>query len=561
MTSPTPQQVAKSFDHATDAKKYAKKVVSGKIIAGKWTKLACQRFLNDLASKKWKFDTDKVNRVCRFLELCPHVKGTKALNRFSLESWQRFIVANLYGFVDKTTGFRRFNRGLIFVARGNGKSFLMSALGIYAAFFDGEHGSDVYSAATTRDQARIIWQTSQAMLQAMPELTKKAGIEPAQLSLYQKSSNSSFKPLSSDANTLDGLNPYMVLVDEGHAISRGLWDVLETAMSKRDQPLMICISTAGFDTSSVGFELESYGKRVLEDLTEDERLFVLVYESDEEDILSEKAWMEANPNYGVSVSKQSLADMAKKAATLSSFRNAFITRHLNRWVNVRDAWLNLNKWDACSKQLNLEDFEGQECYVGLDLATRNDITSKCLVFPSFKNGKRHYDVFWTNWLPEVAIQESRNASYAGWALDNHIIQVEGDTIDFGQIRDSIIEDVKRFNVREVCFDPWAAAQLAQELGAQGIQMVEVRPTVKNFSPSMKELEASVLDNRLSHDGNPAVRWMVGNVTVKPDAAGNVYPAKGKGEQKIDAAVSLISALTRAMATDITPVSFKVKWIG
>jgi phage terminase large subunit-like protein len=355
------------------------------------------------------------------------------------------------------------------------------------------------------------------------------------------------------------LNPYVALIDELHAVTRGMYDIMETAMSKRDQPLMLSISTAGFDTSSVGHELHAYGKRVLEGASSDDRLFILIYEADSEDIMSERAWEEANPNIDVSVSRSSLRDMAKKASQLSSFRNAFITRHLNRWVNVRDAWLNLNKWDECTTTRSIEDFEGQPCYIGLDLSTRNDITSKVLVFPSFADGVRRYDCFWTNWLPEVAIQESRNASYSGWAIDGHLTQVEGDTIDFANIREAIQEDCQRFQVQEVCIDPWNAAQLAQELGSQGIVVVEVRPTMKNFSPAMKEMEAAVLDKRFGHNGDPAVRWMVGNVTVKPDAAGNVYPAKQKGEQKIDAAVALIASLSRAMTADVVPTDFKVKW--
>lgn len=550
----------KQTDHSAVAKKYARDVTSGKINAGKWTKLACQRFLDDLDRKDLVFDKEAVGRACRFIELCPNIKGSKALEPLKLTGWQVFIVANVFGFKFKKSGFRRFNRAITFVARGNGKSTLAAPIGIYASFFMGEHGADVYSAATTRDQAKMIWGTAQAMLRQMPELTKKAGITVEQHAIHQEKSNSVFKTVSSDFNTLDGLNPFVVLIDELHAVTRGLYDIMETAMSKRDEPLMMSISTAGFDTSSIGHELHAYGKRVLEGATQDDRLFFITYEADTEDLLDEVEWEKANPNLDVSVNRLSLRDMAKKAATLSSFRNAFITRHLNRWVNVREAWINLNRWDEDATDLRLEDFEGKDCFIGLDLSTRNDVTSKCLVFPSLKDGKRHYDVFWTNWLPEVAIQESRNASYAGWSYDGHITQVEGDTIDFGQVRDSIIEDCKRFRVQEICFDPWNASQLAQELGAQGIVMVEVRPTVKNFSPAMKEVEAAVLDGRVHHDGNPAVRWMVGNVTVKPDAAGNIYPAKQKGEQKIDAAVAMFSAMTRAMNAEVATSDFRVRWL-
>lgn len=560
MIQPQTEIQKKQVDYYAIAKKYAKDVTSGKIMSSEWTKKSCQRFLDDLENKIWKFDKDKVGRCCRFVELCPHIKGSKALSRLKLSPWQVFIVANIVGFVDKTTGHRRFTRAIVSVARGNGKSFLMSAIGLFFAFFDGEQGADVFSLATSKDQAKLVWSTSQAMVRAMPDLMKKVGVDAGQNSITQEKTNSTFRPLAADYGNLDGLNPYVVVIDELHAVTRGLYDVVETAMSKREQPLMISITTAGSDTSTVGYELTSYGKQVLGGLQDDDRFFFLLYEAESEDVLDKDEWTKANPNLNVSVSEQSLSDMAKKASTLSSFRHAFITRHLNRWVNSREAWLNLQKWDDCKKEMKLEDFEGRECFIGLDLSTRNDVTSKCYVFPDFgSDGKRTYHVFWKNYLPEVAIQESRNASYSGWALDQHITTIEGDTIDFNQIQEEILEDQKRFNVQACCFDPWNAAQLAQGLAAEGVVMVEVRPTVKQFSPPMKEMEAAVLDKRLFHDGNPAVRWMCGNITVKPDAAGNVYPSKTTGNNKIDAGVALISALSQAMMANIGGEKLYATW--
>jgi phage terminase large subunit-like protein len=550
----------KQFDHAADAKRYATRVVSGKQHAGKFEILACKRFLKDLESKQYEFDKNAVNRCCRFLTLMPHVKGAKATQHFALSSWQRFIVANVIGFKDKFTGFRRFNRAIVFVARGNGKSFFSSALSIYMTFFDGEFGADTFSAATTREQAKIVWGTAQQMLRQMPELVKSAGITVEQNGIYQEKSNSVFKPVSSDASTMDGLNPYLVIIDELHCVTRALYDVMETAMSKRDQSLMLSISTAGFDTSSVGFELHAYGKRVLQEVTEDERLFILIYEADEEDILSEKAWEEANPNIDVSVNRKSLRDMAKKASTLSSFRNAFITRHLNRFVNTREAWMRLDKWAQCASNINIEDFERRPCVIGLDMSNRNDITSKCYVFTEQKDGQLHYTAFWKNYLPEVAVQESRNASYAGWVADGHITTTPGDSIDYAQVQEELIEDSQKFPQMEIASDPWNTVQLSQNLANYGIQTIEMRPTIKNFSPAMKELQDAVLSGRFHHDGNPTVAWAVGNITVKPDAAGNIYPAKPHGNSKIDPGVALIMAIARAMVNQPNTSPLTIRWL-
>jgi phage terminase large subunit-like protein len=548
---------AKSF-YAV-AVKYARDVCDDKIVAGKYVKLACNRFLNDLDSGKWDFDKDAVERACKFLQALPHIKGSRGT--LVLQPWQVWFVASVVGFKDKVTGLRRFSRVIAFVARGNGKSFLCSGLALYFSFFDGEKGADVYSLATTREQARIVWATSQAMMRALPELTSKFGIEVGQHSITQQSSNSSFKALSSDFNTLDGLSPYVAVIDELHAVDRGLWDIIETAMQKRQQPLLISISTAGFDTSSVGFEISSYIRSILDGVREDDRMFGVIYEADDDDVLDEDNWNKANPNLGVSVQLEAMRADAKKASTLSSFRNAFITRHLDRWVNAREAWMRMDKWLQCaSNRLVLEDYVGRPCVIGLDMSNRNDITSKCYLFTEQRDGQLHYSAFWKNYLPEVAVQESRNASYAGWVADGHITTTPGDSIDYAQVQEELIEDSQKFPQMEVASDPWNTVQLSQNIANYGIQTIEMRPTIKNFSPAMKELQDAVLSGRFHHDGNPAVAWAVGNITVKPDAAGNIYPAKPHGNSKIDPGVALIMAIARAMVNQPNTSPLVVRWM-
>ena len=549
----------KVTDFAKVAKKYARDVISGKIISGRYLKLACERFERDLLDKRWDFDKKEVERACRFMELLPHVKGNKG--NLKLQPWQVWFIANVVGFKDAETGLRRFSRAIAFVARGNGKSFLASGLALYFAFWNQEQGADVYSLATTREQARIVWQTAQAMMRARPDLCEKFGIEVGQHAIIQASSNSSFKALSSDYNTLDGLNPYVCVIDELHVVERGLYDIVETAMQKRTQPLLMSISTAGFDSSSIGFEMASYGKSVLDGVREDERFFIVIYEADSDDVLDEDEWARANPNLGISVQVAAMRADAKKAATLSSFRNGFVTKHLNRWVNAREAWMRMDKWAECKSDIQLKDFEGQVCVIGLDMSNRSDITSKCYLFTSMDSqGRRCYTAFWRNYLPELAVQESRNASYAGWVADGHIVTTPGDSIDYAQVQEEIIQDRDLFSQMEVCSDPWNTVQLSQNLDAQGIQTIEVRPTVKSFSPAMKELQDAVLSGRFRHDGNPAVAWAVGNITVRPDAAGNIYPAKPGGNAKIDPGVALIMALSRAMVAPTFGGPMIVKWV-
>lgn len=546
------RQKGKGNEFPKIALKYARDVVSGKTVACKYTVKACQRYLDDIDAGAWKLDKEKIGRVCRFMELLPHIKGSKALTKLKLEPWQVFILANIFGWVDKSTGLRRFNRAITFVGRGNGKSFLASGIGLYCAFFDHEPGSDVFSLATTREQAKLVWSTAQAMMRAMPDLREKAGIEVEQHSIFQKESNSSFRALSADYGSLDGLIPQLAIIDELHAVTRGLWDIVETALSKRSQPLLLSISTAGFDSSSIGYEMATYVRQILDGVVKDDKFFGIIFEADKEALDDRNEWVKANPNMGVSVVESSIAEMAKKAMHLSSFRSAFITRHLNRWVNSRSAWLKMEKWDAAADpEMRPEDFASDPLYIGLDLSSRSDITAKCRLFKiDGPDGKAHFRAFFTLWLPEAAVEESRNASYAGWVHDGHIQVIPGDTISFNEIQESVIEDARSTpGFKEVLYDPWSALQLAQNLEASGIVAIEVRPTRQAFSPAMKELEAAILDGRFKHDGNPAVRWCMGNITVRPDAAGNIYPAKPEGTAKIDPGVALIAALSRAYLVD------------
>lgn len=542
---------------------YVQGVASGSIATSKLTVLCFKRFLAELEKSRndptypFLFDEAQASRALRFFRLLSHVKGDIAGQQLVLHEWALFFAVNIFGWRIRATGARRFRQAYTFIPRGNSKSTTLSAVSLYEAFGTGKQ-ADVFSLATTNQQARIVWGDASAMMRAALPLKKKLGVDCLAHSIIQTRTNSSYRPLASDATSLDGLNVSLAVVDELHVVSREVFEVISTALGKRESSLLISISTAGFDTSSVGREKYLWCKRILENEVTDDLTFALIYECPEGlSPYSEEAQRAANPMYGSSVRPEVLKQAAMQAQQMPSARAAYLVKHLNIWMDSRSPWIDMSKWDACADDtLKREDFQGQPCWVGLDLATRSDITAKVLVFPQPReDGNTEYIVFCDSYLPEAAIEDGRNSAYRGWELEGWVKATPGNITDFAFIREDLVKDSRLFQIREACYDPWQATQLATELQAQGVMAVEVRQTAKMLSEPMKAIEAAVLQGRIKHDGNKALRWMVSNVVCRADAAGNVFPRKENDAQKIDGAVALITAMARAVVADgVNPYS-------
>lgn len=536
------------------ANKYIDDVLSGKVSACALVKAACQRQKNDLERLKnhplYEWVPDKGARVCRFIECLPHVKGDKAKRGelFKLEPWQCFILTTVFGWRRKDTGGRRFKRSYVEVPRGNGKSALSSGVGLYCLAADGEQGAEVYSAATTREQSKVVWETAKQMMQKRPDFALTLGVEVSMYSVFKKDTHSKFLALSREANNQDGLNVHCAIIDELHAHkTRETYDVIETASAKRSSPLIWVITTAGTDTSGICYEVRNYVKKVLEGL-EDESQFGIIYTTDEGDDWTNPAtWAKANPNWGVSVMPDAYAALAFKAMQTPSAQSNFKTKHLDVWTNADIAAFDMRAWDQCGDpKLKIEDFAGQECMVAVDLASKIDIASKVRVFTKEIEAKLHYYLFVTCYLPEARVNDGSNAQYSGWEIEGWLKTTPGDVLDFAAVKDDLMRDSKDFKLREVSYDPWQATQMAQELTAEGLTMVEVRPSVQNFSAPMKEFDALMREGRIHHDMNPVMRWMVSNTVAHTDAKDNVYPRKEKPENKIDGVVATLMALGRAL---------------
>jgi len=534
-------------------------VVRGRIPACKWVRLACQRQLDDL--KRWakrgpfEFDEDVAGEWCRFVELLPHIKGPLAGENLRLEDWQCFIITTVFGWMRRGTRHRRFRRAYNELPRGNGKSALSSGLGLKAAFADDEGGSEVYSAAVTRDQAKIVFAAAQHMARRRPDMCRALGIEVLAHAIAQVSTASTFQAVASESNALDGLNIYLAIIDELHAHrTRDVYDALETGTGKRPQSLLWTITTAGSNRAGICYEVRTYATRVLAGSVKDESFFAAIYTADDsDDWTQESTWRKANPNYGISVMPEVIAQLCAKAMEMPAAQASFKTKHLNIWVNADQAWMDMLKWRACGDPgLAVEDFAGEKCWIGLDLASKTDFACRALLFERIIAGVAHYYLFLRHFLPEDAVHEGRNSQYQGWEIAGRITTTPGAVLDFSAIEADLLECFAQYAVQEVAYDPWQATQLATRMAEQGATMVEYRNTVANFSAPMKELDALVRSGRLHHDGDPVLEWMVSNVVCHLDAKDNIYPRKETAANKIDGVVAAITALGRAIAVPAVP---------
>jgi phage terminase large subunit-like protein len=550
---------------------YARSVVAGDVVACKWVKLACQRHLDDLErftgeDSPFYFDDDAANRVCDIVERFPHIKGVwaQARKKLELEPWQTFILIVVFGWMCTATGTRRFRVAYIEVARKNAKSTITSAVGNYLTACDGEHGALVVSAAATQKQATLLFADAQAMCRKEPGFLQRFGVEVLAHVITQPGTASKFEPVSSEYSNLDGLNLHGALVDELHAHpSRGLWDVLETATGSRAQPLLWAITTAGLNRASVCYDQHQHTIDILSKRLVDESYFGIIFTLDEgDDPFDEEVWPKANPNYGVSIYPESMRATAKRAQQMPSALNAWLTKHCNVWVNADTAWLPSGAWDRCvDLGLTLDDFAGQPCYIGIDLAFRNDIAAIVFAFPPVK-GRDWWAVFGKHYLPEDTVQRSENTHLQGWESTGDLVATPGVVTDFSYIVNDLADFTARFNAIEIALDPAGTGPLHALLDNAGIKTprVEVRQSAANMTPGMIELEGLVLGKKIRHDGDPVLAWMFSNVVAHRSDGGNmVQPRKETDDRKIDGVVALIMCISRSIKTP-APYEGQILWV-
>ncbi|MFZ2738080.1 MAG: terminase TerL endonuclease subunit [Burkholderiaceae bacterium] len=404
------------------------------------------------------------------------------------------------------------------------------------------------SLATTRDQARIVFGDAQSMARADRSFRSAFGVEVNAHNINVIKTGSKFEALSAEGSTLDGLNIHFGCIDELHAHkTRTVYDVVETGTGKRDNSLLWVITTAGSNRAGICYEVRTFVTKLLNGVFEDDSQFGIIFGLDEtDDWTTEEALIKANPNWGISVRPEVLLPLQAKAMQMPSAVNNFKTKHLNEWVNADTAWMDMRAWDRCADAaLDIEAYTGKPCWIGLDLASKTDIAALVMVFEHTEIAGA-FAVFGKYYLPEDTVNAAGNSQYPGWMNAGRLTVTPGNVIDFSWIEADLGDMVSRFSIQAVAFDPFQATQLSTRMMSEGLPMIEVRPTVLNFSEPMKTLEALVLQGKLIHDGDPVLGWMASNVVAHLDVKDNIYPRKERPENKIDGIVALIMALSRAI---------------
>lgn len=531
---------------------YARAVIAGRSPACKWVRLACERHLADLDTGHERglwWDQDGADHAIQFFEFLRHSKGKWNDEPFVLSPWQAFIVGSLFGW-KRADGLRRFRIAFVEVPRKNGKTTLAAGIALYLFVCDGEAGAEIYSAATKKDQAKLVFEDAKAFVGRSPDLS--AVIERWKHSLQIPAARSKFEALGADADSLDGLNPFVAVCDEIHAWkSRDLWDVLLTGMGAREQPLALPITTAGDFSDSIYNELHTDVEQVLEGVVSDDEVFGYIATTDAEDDWREpRAWAKANPNLGVSLREEELATVIKRAERQPSSQNKVKRNRLNIRTAALDAWLRLDLWDKCGAKWDEGELAGRECFGGLDIANTSDLAAFTLAFPwGMDKGELVYRLKCWFWCPNDTDEptgEKLRRKLFPWVQAGFVEFTDGNTIDLGRIESVVKECAERYQLKAVCYDPWNAGATAQALEAAGIEVAKFVQNANNFNEPCRVFERAVAAGRLLHAGNPVLRWMASNCVARTNGAGYVMPDRKRSRDKIDGIPASVMALAGEM---------------
>jgi phage terminase large subunit-like protein len=524
---------------------YAESVITGKRAACKWERMACQRHIDDQKRGVFYWDEVAAGKAIKFFAQLRHYKGAHAGHSFELQPSQQFMIGSIYGWKTHEGGPRRFRYAYIEIPRKQGKTTMSAGVGIMGILE--EPGAEVYSVATKEDQAKIGWRDGRAMIKGSPGLTEMLSMRVKEIRFDNR--ESIWRPLGSDSETLDGLNPSLALMDELHAwSSRDLWDVIDDGMGARLQPMIFQITTAGSNKFGICMEQRRHTCSILEGTVTDDHYFGIIFTIDEGDDPHDPAtWHKANPLLGVAKTLEFMQQQSDMAKMLPGKLNAFLNKQLNVWTEQEVRWLSPHAWDDCAGEIEESSLVGESCVGGLDMAATTDISALVRYFPSSTGAP---DIIVpTFWIPEDTIQERSRRDrvpYDQWAKEGIVRATPGNVVDYDRVRADILEMHEQTPFIELAYDPWNLTQLATQLQGDGVVVVPFRQGFASMSPAAKELEKRLLGKTMNHGGNQVLRWMAGNVAIEQDAAGNIKPSKRKSTERIDGIVALTMAIGRQM---------------
>jgi len=555
-------------DPATD---YATRVVAGEVVAGGLVRLACERHLRDLADggdRGLYFDPHAAARVFRFFGFLRHTEGAFAGKRFALMPWQMFIVGSLFGWRHKRGGARRFRTAYVEVAKGNGKTPMAAGVGLYGLTADNEAGAQVFTAATTRDQAAIAYHDATNMAAASPEIAARISFSASGMAVVP--TRSFFRPVSSEKRGLDGKRVHMAIIDELHEHASAIVvDKMRAGTKARRQALIFEITNSGYDRNTVCYAHHELSSRILSGIISNDSWFAFIAALDPctacaaagrtapnddcadcDDWRDERVWVKANPGLDTILPRAYLREQVAEAVAMPSKEN--IVRRLNfcQWTEQAVRWLAMTDWDACPKQTpGEEQLRRRICYGGLDLSTKVDLAAWALVFPPAPDDPNWVFVL-RFFVPADNVRgrvERDHVPYDSWIRAGYITATPGNVCDYDVIENRIVADAKYFRgLQEVGFDPWNATHTANHLLAGGLKLIETRQGTATMSEPSKEFEAILRAKKINHGGNPVLRWNASNVSLKRDHNDNYMPDKERSTERIDGIVAALIAMARAI---------------
>jgi phage terminase large subunit-like protein len=536
------------------AERYAAAVTAGTITAGQWVTLACARHARDKARASadrrcpFIWSPSHARAACAFLERLPHVEGDWSSATLRLQPWQCFLIASLFGWRQRAQPERRrFTTVYLEVGRKNAKSTIMAGIALYHLLHEQERGAQVVCGATTGSQARIAFGIAQRMVQRSPAL-REAGLQAFANAII--TGDGTMKPVNAKASTQDGLNPSCIILDESHAQTFALHDVLKSAQGARRNPLLLCPTTAGYDLLSVGYALRTTVTKVLQQIFEADHVLGLIYTIDEGDDWRDPAvWPKANPMLGITPTREWVTQYCLDAQQTPGLEGEFRVKVCSEWLRAASAWLSITQWDACADPtLRLEQFAGRRCWIGGDLSQSDDIAALALVF---ERGEELCAIV-RGYLPRDVVEARARTvpEYRAWVARGDLVLTDGNFVDVGQIEADLRGWCKTFNVQAIRCDQYGSAGLVSNLERSGHKAAILDKNKKSFTPPSRELEARVKGRRFRHDGSSFLRWQAGNVVVSRGVDDSLLPKKDHPESpnKIDA----IEAILLALSAWITP---------
>lgn len=489
----------------------------------------------------------RADLAVQFFHALRQTKGKWAGQPLDLLPWQEEIIRALFGTL-RPDGKRQYRTAYIEVPRKAGKSTLSAAIALYL-LFEGEPGAEVYSAAADREQARIVFEQAKAMVESSPELSRYA--ETYRNAIAVPALNASYKVLSADAPTKHGLNAHGIVFDELHAQpNRELWDVLTTSTGAREQPLVVAITTAGYDRESICYELHDYAQKVASGVIDDPSFYPVIFAADDGDEWDDPAtWHKANPSLGTTVQEEFYLSEARRAKEMPAYQNTFRRLYLNQWTQQATRWIDLNLWDENGGTISEVALRGRTCYGGLDLAAVSDLTAWVMAFPR-DDDPEMVDLLCRFWCPEKRLSDSSNRyrdQYRQWAREGYLTVTPGDATDYAYVREQVLADATQFRIVDLNVDRlFQAHQLATELENEGMTVFGMGQGFLSMATPVAEFHRRLLNRKINHGNNPVLRWMADGVVVKQDPAGNLKPDKASSQSKIDGIVAAIMALDRQM---------------